>query len=205
MRSPFIYLITKGEATSENFAKKKGEILEIISHSITSGVTHIQIREKKLSARLLFELAEAAAKITFNGETRLLINGRADIALAAGADGVHLPADSLSPHAVRNAFPKDFLIGVSTHSLEAAESAKTQNADFVTYGPVFASPGKGTPKGIAGLASVCGRLAGFPVVALGGIDESNCQNALDAGAAGFAAIRFLNDKVIGVNNFGCSR
>jgi thiamine-phosphate pyrophosphorylase len=194
---PFIYLITKGEATSENFAERKREILEIVSQAITSGITHIQIREKHLSARMLFELAEAAAKITSNSETRLLINDRADIALAAGADGVHLPANSLSPQTVRAAFPNDFLIGVSTHSFEAAENAKMQGADFVTYGPVFASPNKGAPKGLSELASVCDHLAGFPVIGLGGIDETSFQDVLNAGAAGFAAIRFLNDKIAG--------
>ena len=195
MKQPIIYLITKGEATPENFAKKQGEILEIITLMIPYGVTHVQIREKHLSAHLLFKLAAAAANITSNTGTKLLVNGRADIALAAGADGVHLPANSLSPRTVRAAFPNDFVIGVSTHSLEAAESAKKQNADLVTYGPVFSSPGKGPPKGISCLASVCERLGSFPVIALGGIDKNNFQDVLDAGAAGFAAIRSLNDKV----------
>lgn len=194
MNRPFIYLITKGDAASESFARKKSEILETILQAVASGVTHIQIREKQLTARMLFELAEAAAKITSNSETRLLINDRADVALAAGADGVHLPANSLSPRAARAAFPKGFLIGVSTHSFEAAENAKMRGADFVTFGPVFASPGKGKPKGISELAEACARLAGFPVIGLGGIDETNYQDVLNAGAAGFAAIRSLNDR-----------
>lgn len=191
---PFIYLITNGDADLGNFTLTKREILETVRTASESGVSMIQIREKSLSARLLFDLTDAAFEITRETDTKLLVNGRADIALAAGADGVHLPADGLPADVVRRSFPSDFLIGVSTHSVEEALTAKTSGADFVTFGPVFESPGKGRPQGVEDLTRVCELLDPFPVIALGGIDESNYRSVLKSGASGFAAIRFLNDE-----------
>lgn len=194
LRKPLTYLITEGDTDSGNFRLNKRKILERVRWAAEELVSLIQIREKNLPSLLLFDLAGAAAKITGETDTRLLINGRADIALAAGADGVHLPADGLSAAVVRQRFPSDFLIGVSTHSVEEALAAKATGADFITFGPVFESPGKGTPQGLEALNCVCRFLDPFPVIALGGIDESNYANVLERGASGFAAIRFLNDQ-----------
>lgn len=194
LQKPSIYLITNGDADSGNFTLKTREILETVRAAAESGISMIQIREKSLSARLLFDLTEAAFEITRETDTKLLVNGRADIALAAGADGVHLPADGLPADVVRRSFPSDFLIGVSTHSVKEALTAKTNGADFVTFGPVFESPGKSRPQGVEELTRVCELLDTFPVIALGGIDESNYRNVLEAGASGFAAIRFLNEE-----------
>ena len=193
-QKPLIHLITNGAANSGNFNVKKREILETVLVAVEAGVSMIQIREKLLSARSLFELTEAAVEITRASATRILVNGRADIALAAGADGVHLPADGLSADVVRQSFPSDFLIGVSTHSLAEASEAATNGADFVTFGPVFESPCKGKPQGVEEMTRVCKLLDPFPVIALGGIDESNYRNVLESGASGFAAIRFLNEE-----------
>lgn len=191
--SPIIYLITKGEATLANFDEKSGEILDVIRVAVEEKVSLVQIREKALSARLLIVLATRAAEITRGSATRLLVNGRADIAIAAGADGVHLAADSIAVEVVRKNFPKKFIVGVSTHSLEEAAKASEADADFAVFGPVFETPGKGQPKGIEMLSEVCDRLPAFPVLALGGIDAGNVAEILEAGAAGFAAIRALND------------
>lgn len=190
---PISCLITKGEATPENFPRVKREILSILHAAAENGVVLVQLREKGLSARLLFELAAAAVKITRKSSTRILVNDRADVALAAGADGVHLRANSLSPLIIRENFPKDFIIGVSTHSLREAEGAAGQGATFVLFGPVFETPGKAPPQGIEKLAEVCGGLKPFPVIALGGIDATNYEKVLAAGASGIAGIRFLND------------
>lgn len=194
LQKPIIYLITQGDADSENFKFKKREILERVHLAAETRVSLIQIREKNLPARLLFDLAEAAVAITRRSDTRLLINGRADIALAVGADGVHLPADGLTADVIRRSFPSDFLIGVSTHSAGEALAAKANGADFVTFGPVFESPGKGGAQGMEKLNRVCKLLNTFPVIALGGIDELNYENVVENGASGFAAIRFLNDE-----------
>ncbi len=192
LEKPIIYLITTGDADTANFKNKKKEVLETIRVASEVGISLIQIREKNLTTRFLFDLTEAAVEITRKSRTKLLVNGRADVALAAGANGVHLPADGLPADVIRRSFPPDFLIGVSTHSTEEASAAKSNGANFVTFGPVFESPGKGEPKGLELLNSVCGLLYPFPVIALGGIDESSYTNVLKNGASGFAAIRFLN-------------
>lgn len=190
---PLVYLITEGKATRENFNRQKGEILEIVETASENRIPLIQIREKKLSAKHVFELASEAVKILKNSETKLLVNDRADIALAAKADGVHLTETSIYASIVRRAFPKNFIIGVSVHSLAEAERAKSQKADFVTFSPIFNSPGKGEPKGLENLRRICEKLEDFPVIALGGIDKKNYKSVLETGAKGFAAIRFLND------------
>lgn len=191
-RRKLIYLITKGDATAADFHEKQREILGIIKKAVEAEIPLIQLREKNLSTKLLFELAEKAAQITKNSETKLLINDRADVALAAKADGVHLTERSLSAQTIRASFPKNFIIGVSVHTLEKALEVKNQGADFVTFSPIFHSPGKGEPVGLEKLREVCEALKGFPVVALGGIDETNYREVLEI-ADGFAAIRFLNN------------
>lgn len=189
---PLIYLITEGEITSANFAEKSFQTLEIIKKAVETEITLIQIREKQLSGKLLFELSSKAAHITGNSNTKLLINDRADIALAANVDGVHLTANSLSAEIIRADFPKDFIIGVSAHSLEKVLEAKKQCANFVTFSPIFHSPNKGEPVGLGRLREICEKSGNFPVIALGGIDETNYREVLEI-ADGFAAIRFLNN------------
>lgn len=195
IENPLIYLITKGDAHAENFAESKDEILQVIKTAAKSKISLVQIREKNLSAGRVFDLASEAAEIVKNSETKLLVNDRADIALAAGCDGVHLTENSLSAEVIRQNFPKKFIIGVSAHSFVGAERAKQQGADFVTFSPVFASPGKGESQGLEKLREVCEKLKPFPVIALGGIDETNWQAVLENGASGFSAIRFLNEKL----------
>ncbi len=193
LEKPLIYLITDGTMTAENFAEKKEKIIRLVKTAVEEEVSLIQIREKCIPARLVFEIATAAVEITRNTNTKILINDRADIALAANADGVHLTAVSLSAEIVRRNFPENFIVGVSAHTLEKAEAAKNQAADFVTFSPIFHSSGKGEPQGIERLKEVCQRLNSFPVIALGGVDETNFKKVLETGASGFAAIRFLND------------
>lgn len=182
-----IYLITKGDSTAENFVEKKREILEIIKVAIEVNISHIQIREKLLPARLLFQLITEALEITQNSKTKLLVNERFDIALVAKADGVHLTSTSIPIELVRQIVPKDFIIGVSTHTLAEAEHARTHQANFVTFSPIFSK----NTVGLDVLRKVCESLKPFPVIALGGIDETNYREVLEI-ADGFAAIRFLN-------------
>ena len=191
---PLIYLITDGETTAENYPENKTKILSLIEIAVQSKISLIQIREKHLSARLVFELASEAAKITGNSRAKLLVNDRADIAQAAKADGVHLTSRSTSADVIRRNFSENFIIGVSAHSIEEVETAERQAADFAVFSPIFASPGKGEPRGIETLRRICERLKPFPVLALGGVNEANYAETLRAGASGFAAIRFLNDE-----------
>lgn len=191
-RRPLIYLITGGTLTVENFPEKSGETLRIIAQAVDAGIPLVQLREKNLPAKLVFELTERAARMTRNSETGLLVNDRADIALAAAADGVHLTSASLPTEIIKQNFPADLVVGVSCHTPEKCLAAKNAGADFVTFSPVFESPGKGVPQGLDALREVCDNLKPFPVIALGGIDQTNFEAVLSV-AAGFAAIRFLND------------
>ena len=190
--SPVACLITAGEATAENYLQKKIEMINVIEAAVAAGIGMVQVREKALPARLLYDLVSGLRTKRADTAILLMVNGRADIAAAAGADGVHLPSDSIPARAVRRSFP-DLLIGVSTHSLSEAQAAVSEGADYVLFGPVFETPGKGPSKGLSALAEVCEKLAPFPVLALGGIDETNFEKALSSGASGIAAIRFLND------------
>ena len=189
---PYTCLITSGNANSSNFETEKRRILGTIRDAIEDGVSLIQIREKALPARSLCELVSASVDLAKDSPTLILVNDRADIAAAAGADGVHLPESSLPPEAMRRTFGNRLMIGVSTHSLKYAEHAADSGADYAFFGPVFDTPGK-DPKGLQALREICSALHPFPVIALGGVDSSNAIDILAAGAAGIAAIRSLND------------
>jgi thiamine-phosphate pyrophosphorylase len=189
---PTVYLITTGECRVENYSHTSGRILDIVRSAVDAGVDLIQLREKQLSAKLLFELTQNIVEITSGSRTKLLVNDRLDIALAAGADGVHLTSTAMPAEAVRAYVSDNFLIGVSCHSSDDIGDAAAGGADFALYGAVFASPGKGEGLGLEALSEVC-RSRQFPVVAVGGIDETNFRHVVDAGAIGFAAIRALND------------
>lgn len=177
--------------------RKRAETIKIIKTATQAKISLIQIREKNLPARQIFELATDAVKIGKNSKTKILINDRADIALAAKADGVHLTSKAIPTRIVRQSFPKNFIIGVSTHSLESAKKAKCEGADFATFSPIFPTVSKtkyGVPQGIERLKDVCDKLKNFPVIALGGINKINYKTVLENGASGFAAIRFLNSE-----------
>lgn len=191
-QKPLIYLITKGNADSCNFSEESRQILEIVRLAVENQVDFVQIREKKLSARDVFELTRQAVQISRNTATKILVNDRSDVALAANADGVHLTSTSLSAKIIRQNFPPDFLIGVSCHSLADCENARNNGANFATYSPIYFSPNKGNPVGLAKLKEVCDALGDFPILALGGVDETNFSETLQNGASGIAAIRLLN-------------
>lgn len=145
---------------------------------------------------MLYELSERAARITKGNATKLLINDRADIAVAAGADGVHLTGASLPTSVVRHAFGDELVIGVSTHSQAEAELARRSGADFVVFGPVFETASKekyGEPRGLKQLETIASKLAPFPILALGGITIARVSDCIEAGAQGVAAIRMLSD------------
>lgn len=194
LRQPIVYLITPGRSTPENFNQNKAELIEQITAAVDSGVSMVQIREKHLTASQVFEIATAAVYLARDSETAIIINDRFDIAIAAGADGVHLTANSIPADVVRRFVPKGFLIGVSTHSPSEVTAAYQNGADFAVYGPVFASPEKGEPIGVEEFLTVATNNQPFPVIALGGIDTDNWLQLIDTGAAGIAAIRLFEDR-----------
>ena len=195
-KKKLIYLITKGSLTRENYHLGSQETLKIIEKAVESRIHLIQIREKLLPVKMVFDLLCSALKIAENTDTKILANDRIDIALAANAHGVHLTSKSLPTNKVRAAVPENFLIGVSTHTHRDAARAKDEGADFATFSHIFPTASKSdscNPKGLNELQRVCRALSPFPIVALGGISETNYESVLDNGARGFAAITFLNN------------
>ncbi|HEX8748008.1 MAG TPA: thiamine phosphate synthase [Pyrinomonadaceae bacterium] len=198
LRQPILYLITGGETTRQTApdSPEFKRILELIRAAAIAGVDLVQLREKSLSARVRFELAERAAAITGRSPTRLVVNDRADIALSAACDGVHLTTRSLKADTIRAVFGPDFLIGVSAHSLEEAREGRDRGADFAVFGPVFDTPSKrayGPALGLQKLEAASSQLSSFPLIAIGGITLENAQRVLRAGASGIAAIRLFSD------------
>ncbi len=165
-------------------------LLDNITRNLAAGVEWIQIREKDLSARELFDLTVLVLGLPNPHQSKILVNSRMDVALAAGADGVHLPGGSPAPRRWRASCPKGFMIGVSCHSVEEVREAEEHGANYVVFGPVFAPRSKGTvlePRGIDALAEAV-RAVRIPVLALGGITRENARDCMRAGAAGVAAI-----------------
>lgn len=155
----------------------------------------VQIREKHLCDRELFLLTRAAVEAAAGTCCRIVVNGRADIALAARAHGVHLPAAGLRVSDVKQWLPGGFLVGVSTHSAGEASRAGAAGADYVLLGPVFRTESKvryGPPLGQACLRRAC-RVTDVPVFALGGIRPEFVPLVLKEGAAGVAGISLFQD------------
>ena len=195
---PITYLITSGETSSATGPESEEfrRLLALVRAAVEARVTLVQLREKELTGRVLFELAAAAAHIARDSTTRVLVNDRADVARAAGCDGVHLTTRSLGAPVVRRAFGEEFLIGVSAHTLEEARAAREGGADFAVFGPVFDTPSKrafGPPVGLDALKEAARELSPFPLVALGGVGEEEVKEVLRAGAAGVAGIRLFSN------------
>jgi thiamine-phosphate pyrophosphorylase len=170
-------------------------LLEAIRSAAAAGVDWIQIREKDLEARSLAALVRQVMDATRATSTRILVNDRLDVALAAGAAGVHLGEASLPVARVaewrRSVGRTEFRLGVSCHSIDAARAAERGGADYLFFGPVFSTPSKatfGAPQGIERLREVCAAVR-IPVLAIGGVDLENAASCMEAGAAGLAAIR----------------
>ena len=164
-----------------------GRLLDVIRDQMRMGVDYIQIREKDLEARQLFEFTlavlEARAETVFMPvATKILVNSRADVAKVTGADGVHLPAA-----APRETLP-GLLVGRSCHTLAEIRSA---TADLVTFGPVFDTPQKGQGQGLDALREAC--QSTIPVFALGGVTWENAAHCIAAGAQGVAGIRLFQE------------
>lgn len=178
--TPLLYAISAGTGPGG---------LDALHAAAVAGVDLIQIREKHLTARALFEFCRALRAATQNTSVRLLVNGRWDIAMVAGLDGVHLRSGDIPPAALRQLGPPQFIIGQSCHT--AAEVAAAAAADFCVLGPVFPTPSKtGSPLGLPALRAVAAN-SPVPVLALGGIGVANAASCLEAGAAGLAGIRLF--------------
>jgi len=201
------YVTDRRSFPAADTSQQLSALLQKIEELAAAGIDWIQIREKDLSARDLAALTRQALQITARHSpqtlrTRILVNDRLDVAIAERAAGVHLGEQSLPVADARrliqsaqaqNLLPQDFLLGVSCHSVEAAKAAQAASADYLFFGPIFATPLKekfGPPQGIQRLRDVC-RLVSLPVFAIGGITSDNAKSCIEAGAAGLAAIRLF--------------
>ena len=208
-RAPILCYVTdrKGLAAADN--DQNEALLKRITAAAEAGIDWIQIREKDLSSKELSSLTRAAVAQTkqinerSGTSMRIMVNDRLDVALSEHTGGVHVGEQSLPVHDVckwLNAKPDlaerdKFLVGVSCHSVQAAVSAVRDGADYIFFGPVFATPSKvafGAPQGLQRLAEVC-RAVSIPVLAIGGITLDNVSDCFAAGAAGIAAIRLFQD------------
>jgi len=169
---------------------RAGTLRESIARNLAAGVAWIQIREKDLSARALFEFVEAVRALPNPHGSKILVNSRVDVALAAGASGAHLPSGSPASRLWRAILPPGFLMGVSCHTLEDVRQAEADGADYVLFGPVFSPLSKSSdlaPRGLEALARAA-RAVRIPVLALGGVTNENAAACVSAGAAGIAGI-----------------
>ncbi|MDO8281862.1 MAG: thiamine phosphate synthase [Thermodesulfovibrionia bacterium] len=180
-----LYLITNRKLVTHHTS-----LIMAVRKSLLSGVKAVQLREKDIETRELLKLASKMRDLTAKYDAKLFINDRFDIALAVGADGVHLTQKSIPADAVRKALKNKLLIGVSTHSLKEAKEAEKGGADFITFGPVYKTPSKlkyGEPLGIDVLKDVSRKIK-IPVFALGGVKAENIDEVKKSGAFGAAMI-----------------
>jgi thiamine-phosphate pyrophosphorylase len=215
-KTPLLCYITDRTAFAGDEPNRRRRLIDKIAEAASCGIHYIQLREKDLPARELEALARESLQIVGENSKRktvLLINSRTDIAQAAGANGVHLPAGDVSPETVRTAWrlgsgkygvetdareksQLDPVISVSCHSPQEVAQAALHDASFALFAPVFEkkdAPGAGSA-GLAALRQAC--LANIPVLALGGVTLQNVLACLQAGAAGIAAIRLFQENDI---------
>ena len=191
--APLLYIITDRQQTAGR------PLLDVLAQALAAAQPFrspdgrlpvaVSLREKDLATAELTLLAKHVRSLTKNAGAELFINGRVDIALACGADGVHLPAAAIGPDDVRAIAPT-LAIACSTHSPEEVAAAANARAQFVVFGPIFETPSKRgvlQPRGIHGLSAAI--VFGIPVVALGGITPEHVPSCVQAGAQGVACIR----------------
>jgi thiamine-phosphate pyrophosphorylase len=206
------YVTDRRSLPVAGFADSIEALTQKIADVAAAGVDWVQIREKDLTARELALLTQKALGIAAKSSAkssrvpRILVNDRLDVAIATRADGAHLgekglpvaEAKRLVESALRKqAVDESFLVGLSCHSLESAQAAERSGANYIFFGPVFATPSKekfGSPQGPERLEQVC-RAVSIPVLAIGGITLDNAVTCKHAGAAGLAAIRLFQNSL----------
>jgi thiamine-phosphate pyrophosphorylase len=185
---PKLYAITDARLSGLSHAAQVARLAD-------GGATLIQLREKYASPREFYREAQDALRVARGRDVRLIVNDRADIALALKADGVHLGQDDLPPEAARRLLGDEFIIGYSTHSLAQLEAAARQPVDYVAFGPVFATRTKENPDPSVGLELLARARdllpPTLPLVAIGGITRETARLALDAGADSVAVVSAL--------------
>ena len=182
---PRLVLVTDRQATAGR------DLLAVVAAAVDAGCPAVQLRDKDLPGRALLAIAERLRAVTARAGALLLVNDRLDVAIAAGADGVHLGGESMPVDVARRLLPSTALIGVSTHG--PAELLAAAGADFAFFGPVYATPSKatfGAPQGIDALGRAVASTT-LPVLAIGGVEATRVPEVLATGATGVAVIRAI--------------
>ena len=184
---PKVYPITDTDLSGLSHAEQ-------VDRLNAGGATLIQLRDKHATPRDFYRQAEAALQIARKHDVRLIINDRVDVALALGADGVHLGQTDMPVEAARRLLGERVIVGISTHNLEQAKLAANMPVDYVAFGPIFKTSTKENPDPIAGLEAlreVRTIVGALPVVAIGGITLANAEEAWKAGADAVSSIAAL--------------
>jgi thiamine-phosphate pyrophosphorylase len=179
-----LYLVTDRSQTGGR------DLLRVLERALDGGVRAVQLREKDLSGRDAFLLAERSHKLCQAYRAALFINDRVDVALAVDAAGVQLGKPSIPVETARALLGSQKLIGVSTHTLEEAKAAEQSGADFILFGPVYFTASKaayGSPQGLSALKTIVDNIS-LPVYAIGGITLENVESAKNTGVRGVALI-----------------
>jgi thiamine-phosphate pyrophosphorylase len=173
-------------------------LFQLIRKALERGIEFIQIREKDWSARELAAFTDQVLSLPNPHGTKILVNGRLDVALACGADGVHLPADSIAPARLRPLCPDRFIIGVSCHSREAMWRALEEDTDYVMISPVFAPLSKADNRPVLGIDGLRDAVKGFPIpsFALGGIQPEHISQCVAVGAPSVAGISLFQQYLL---------
>jgi thiamine-phosphate pyrophosphorylase len=169
------------------------DVVAVVRAALRGGVGAVQLRAKHESTRDQVELGRLLRIATSEAGALLFVNDRTDVALAIGADGVHVGDDDLPLRAVRAIVPAGFIVGRSVDTAEEATTAEEEGADYVGAGPVLGTPSKldaAPPIGVTGIQRIAGSTT-LPVIAIGGIDVTNAAEIARAGASGIAVIRAL--------------
>ena len=192
LQPPIICIVTRGRGVSGS--TERGVLLERLAAGAAAGASMIQIRERQFDDRQLVTFVREVKQAVEPTGTRVIVNDRADIAIAADADGVHLKGDAAPAADVRRILPDRYLLGRSVHSVDDARAAADGGGcDYLFFGTVYPSSSKPDHHRISGpseLAAVC-RAVSLPVVAIGGITAPRAHEAFAAGAGGVAAISFF--------------
>lgn len=173
--------------TDRRMAGGEARLLRVVRAAARAGAAMVQVREKDLPDGALLALTRNIIRVARPFGAKVLVNGRLDVALLAGADGVHLGASTLPVRVVRKVAGRPWLIGYSAHSAAEARRAERDGADFAFFSPVFTTLGKGKPKGVAALRRVA-RALRMPVFALGGITPDNAPLLRGSGISGIAVL-----------------
>lgn len=186
---PIICAVTGGAGAAE-------VTLQAAAAAVRAGVDLLHVRERQLADRDLFSLVTRVVDLARGTATRVVVNDRADVAIAAGAAGVHLRADSVRASSVRGIAPANFVVGRSVHDVPDAQAAEADGGcDYLVFGTVYRSPSKRVGHAVAGLEALARVTAavGLPVLAIGGVTVERAGEVVRAGAAGIAAIGLFAD------------